>query len=126
MKYIRKTYLPDVLGVAASGLCLVHCIAFPLLALYFFKDTPAEGSAIETMVSAILLMGSFMAVYLSSRHNSTNGLAYFLWLFFCLFAFSILFEEDFAWTQTLSYFASAGLILCHIINIWQCHKCNQQ
>jgi FtsH-binding integral membrane protein len=123
MRLQSKIHLPDILGILASGLCLVHCIASPVLMALLIRE-PREG-AFENLLEFVFLSGSFLAVYFSTRRHTDRLLPILLWFFFAAFAFSVLFEEDFSFTEPMGYIAASGLVISHIANIRHCHKCSK-
>jgi hypothetical protein len=72
----------DVLGVLASGLCLIHCIATPFI---FVAQTCSASccSVAPTWWSTIdyVFLGiSFFAIYWSVQNTSKNWIKYALWI----------------------------------------------
>jgi hypothetical protein len=121
-----KKYFYDYLGIAGSGLCLIHCLAIPFL---FYVQNAFAQKLLESLnleniyfeYSFVLLC--FIAVFSTTKHNDSWKINTSFWLFFTLFAISVLFEDDFKYLDLLGYGASIGLIITHIININYCKKC---
>jgi hypothetical protein len=107
----------DIVGVLSASLCIVHCFFTPLLLLMFaaFKWFHA--------ISYIFLFISFVSAFEATKHSENLKILTLIWGSFVLFAIAILFEDDFAFLHTLSYVASFGLIIGHILNIRYCQKC---
>jgi hypothetical protein len=122
MRLLSKVHYPDYFGILASGLCIVHCIATPVLMAIYFKNANEAG---ESLLDIAFLTGSFVAVYYSTRHHTSRRIPALLWFFFAAFSFSILFEDDFSFTEPLGYFAATGLVFSHIANIRHCRKCSK-
>ncbi len=107
----------DLIGVISASLCMVHCFFTPLLLLMF--------AAFEWFhaISYIFLFISFVSAFEATKHSENLKILTLIWGSFVLFAITILFEDDFEFLHTLSYFASFGLIIGHILNIRYCQKC---
>ena len=63
----------DGVGMAASCLCLIHCLAFPLLiaALPTLASVVGEGEAFHFAILAIAIPSSFIALWLGrARHRA--------------------------------------------------------
>ena len=69
---INKFYIKsDSLGVAASGLCLIHCIATPFLFAIQPLIVYADGAPIWwKSLDYFFLLISFFAVYQSAKNTS--------------------------------------------------------
>jgi len=85
----------DVLGVLASGLCLIHCIATPFI---FVAQTCSASccSVAPTWWSTIdyVFLGiSFFAIYWSVQNTSKNWIKYALWINWVVLLFVILNEK---------------------------------
>ncbi len=108
---------PDLIGVIAASLCIVHCFFTPLLLVIF--------SALGWFhtISYIFLFISFVSAFEATKHSKNLKILAIIWGSFVLFATAILFEDDFEFLHTLSYVASFGLIIGHILNIRYCKQC---
>ncbi|GAA4434213.1 hypothetical protein GCM10023091_08860 [Ravibacter arvi] len=112
----------DYVGITGSVLCIIHCIATPLLALsssVFFKDTLSEGMHLLGFVF-ILING--VAVYYATRNGHSTWLNRFLWGAFAVFAASLLLEESNEVFHYLGYFGSFLLIVGHSLNLYLCRR----
>ena len=124
IKMKRNFY--DYLGITGSGLCLIHCLAMPVL--FFIQNSFAKdflkGMDLENIYLDYLFIAlSFVAIFSITKQNDSWKITASFWLFFLLFSISILFEEDFEYLNFLGYGASLGLIITHIININHIKKC---
>ena len=121
-----KKYFYDYLGIAGSGLCLIHCLTMPVL--FFVQNALGrdllKGVDLENIYLDYLFIGlCFFAIFSITKQNDSWKITTSFWLFFLLFSISILFEEDFEYLNFLGYGASLGLIITHIININHFKKC---
>jgi hypothetical protein len=121
-----KKYFYDYLGIAGSGMCLIHCLAMPIL--FFVQNSFAKdllkGMDLENIyLDYLFVLLCFFAVFSVTKYNDSWKIITSFWIFFTLFSVSILFEEDFENLDFLGYGASLGLIITHFININHCKKC---
>jgi hypothetical protein len=127
MKSNLLKYFYDYLGIASSGLCLVHCLATPIMIFvqqYYhhssLKESPDENGFYWDYLFVFIC---FTAVYFTTQNINSRKIQVSFWGFFTLFATAILFEDDFRNLQFVGYFSSIGLIITHFINIKYCRKC---
>lgn len=123
----------DFIGMLSSSLCLVHCIAVPLvMGWYSMVEHTGQAHEHAAHTHSHLTMGGInwdflfialgaVAVYFSTRaHHITPTLKAVLWGFFGLFAVGILLEQHIAIFQYVGYVGSIGLIVGHWINYRRC------
>jgi len=108
----------DLLGICGATLCMLHCFFMPILLSLF----SVFGIA---YLSYAFLFVSFLSVFEASKQCSNTKILSFIWACFWLLCFSTLFEDDFKHLHELSYVASLGLIIGHILNINYCKKCQK-
>lgn len=115
---------PDAFGALASTLCIIHCLATPLL---FIAQTCAMGGCETAPVwwkslDYLFLMISFIAIYRSTKTTSKNVMKYALWL--CWVAlFLLIVNEKTQWvslSETFTYFIAFTLAALHIYNMNYC------
>lgn len=103
----------DGLGILNSALCIVHCLAMPLLiaagASYF--QHPLIGWAF--VILAYLAIRSAIR----SRNNARTALV--LGIGWAVFAIGIVLEPIHADLEALTYLGSAVLIAGHMLNLRQ-------
>lgn len=124
---LRSNY-SDLLGAAASGMCVVHCAVTPLLfaAKPILKHAAGEhvqthGSTLWGAFDYIFLLLSFLAVYYSTRHTNHRSLKWVLWVSWGVFAVGILFEAfHLSYGHWLMYGGSIALVVGHWVNYWHC------
>lgn len=114
-----KTYYSDVIGISSATLCVIHCLITPILMVLLSQITWWHE------FSYFFLLISFFAAYESSKKSITNPYLYLIWVSFFVLLISVIFEEDFSYLHELSYLASAGLIIGHILNIKHCKTCEK-
>ncbi len=126
MKKLFYKYGYDYLGILGSGICLVHCLATPLIMLvqaYYKTEVSISSHEGIRYWDYIFLITCFVAVFFTTKESTSQKISSSFWLFFFFFAIAILFEDDFKYINLLGYFASVGLIITHIINIRNCRRC---
>ncbi|MFN6075397.1 MAG: MerC domain-containing protein [Fluviicola sp.] len=113
----RNINYSDIVGILSSSLCLVHCLATPILL--------AVGAAFFThhFVAYFFLFISFISIYKTTLHSDNIKINLLLWLSFFGFTFSNILHDDFHWLLYLSYFFSVLIIIGHILNIKYCKEC---
>ncbi|MET3129686.1 lipid-A-disaccharide synthase-like uncharacterized protein [Arcicella rosea] len=127
MKNSISKYLYDYLGIAGSGICLVHCLATPIVMFVkTFYETKMDISSHEGIHywDYLFLTICFIAVYFTTKEATSSKITIAFWSFFVLFACSILFEEDFKYLNLVGYFSSIALIITHLVNLRNCKKCH--
>lgn len=111
---------PDTVGIFASSLCLVHCIATPFLFLI-----QAHSSTMHTMTSKLwvsldyfFLIFSLLAIYWSTKASSKYWIKGIFWTLWLAMSFIILNEkiEFLNIPEYAIYFPSLGLIALHFYN----------
>ncbi|OSY89270.1 membrane protein [Tenacibaculum holothuriorum] len=115
---------PDVFGAFASTLCLLHCIATPLLfivqscSLKGCHSTPTWWKTIDY----IFLVISFFAIYHSTQTTTSKVIKPMLWLSWFLLFFvvineklSLIFLPEYA-----IYIPALALVILHIYNLNYC------
>ncbi|WP_299252837.1 MerC domain-containing protein [uncultured Aquimarina sp.] len=111
---------PDSIGAIASTLCLIHCIATPLIfivqssSMTCCNGVPAWWGSIDYL----FLIISFFAIYHSTQTTSKNWIKTSLWLSF-LSLTTIIVNEKNAWfylDEKLIYVPTIALIVLHLYN----------
>jgi hypothetical protein len=132
MDLTKKLNQSDILGVAASGLCAIHCTITPL----FFAARPllesthehhAHGGGLWGLLDYAFLLLSLLAVGYSARHTSHKTIKRALWIAWLVFAFGLLAEPlDIAYGIYMMYAGSIALVVTHIQNYRYCQKCKKE
>ena len=119
----------DSVGAIASGLCLLHCIATPLV----FVVQPIT-SQIETApvwwksLDYVFLALSFFAVYWSALNTARNWVKYALWISWVALTIAIFNEkfEVFHWPELIIYIPAIALIFLHLFNRKYCQCADEK
>ncbi|MEM7484923.1 MAG: MerC domain-containing protein [Bacteroidota bacterium] len=125
---IEKLSYADLLGVASSGLCAIHCAATPL----FFAARPVlestmhqhhHGAGFWALLDYLFLVLSLVAVWYSSRHTVHKGIKKVLWGAWVVFAIGLLSESfHFEYGKWFMYIGSIILVVAHFYNHCYCKK----
>lgn len=114
----------DLFGAAASGLCLIHCVATPFL---FIVQTCSEtccdaSPSWWSSLDYIFLVISFLAIYRSSKTSSNRIISRALWSSWIVLAFIILNErlEFFHLPHFFIYIPAIALIILHLYHQKYC------
>lgn len=130
--YMMNTYgkkrnskqFSDVLGMGSAILCMIHCLAAPVL-LSLGVNLHSEGSSFflhESWEILFLSLG-FIAVWFSSKHSQTPLLKATLWITYGFLLCSIVFVHDNPVFEYAIYASSLLLIIAHSFNL---RKLSQQ
>lgn len=115
----------DAFGAISSTLCLIHCIATPIL----FAMQPISAHVEEAPIwwkslDYIFLALSFFAVYWSAKKSSRTWVKYALWISWIALTLAIVNEklELFHLGELVVYIPAGALIVLHLYNRKYC-KC---
>lgn len=119
----------DSIGIISSALCLVHCLATPLLfatqtqIINFGSSKPLWWSSIDI----ILLLISSLAIYKTTINATKNWIKIGLWLSFLILSFIIINEKAgwFPIPEVAIYMPSMSLIFFHVYNSKYCQCKNE-
>jgi hypothetical protein len=118
------TLKTDKVGIIASALCMIHCIATPFL----FLAKSCSASCCEaspnwwSSIDFIFLLVSLLAIYQSSKNTSKIWMKYAMWISWA-FLLAVLLNEKlqlFSLTENGIYFPAIMLIVLHIYNLKYC------
>jgi len=109
----------DFIGILSSSLCLIHCLATPILI------TVGIGFLDNHLTTYFFLVISFLSIYKATQNCKKPKISFLLWGSFFGFLFSTLLHQYFEWLHTLSYLFAIAIIYGHILNIKHCKSCNQ-
>ena len=121
MKINNPTLKTDKIGIAASTLCMLHCIATPFLFLVHtcsasYTDQPLHWWA---TLDFLFLFISFFAIHHSSKHTSKTWLKYGMWIA-GVSLFATILNESMQLVylfQHAKYIPASILILLHTYNL---------
>jgi MerC mercury resistance protein len=129
MTFSLKKYA-DHVGMAASGLCLIHCLLLPFVTAFWVQNdrcTAGSNCCDETTgfnYDYLFLVFSALAVWLASGHCTRWWLKAMMWLCFSLLAGGLLLESYFEAAHTIMLMAAVGLATTHLLNWRFCRQCN--
>ncbi len=116
---------PDTFGVLASSLCIVHCLATPLIFIAqacSVSDGCASAPTWWQSLDYLFLTISFIAVYRSAKTTSSKIMPTLLWVSWGLL-FIMIFNEKLEFFHIPEYFTYAsamGLASLHLYNLKYC------
>lgn len=129
MKLIQLTAKSDIIGAAASTLCLIHCIATPFL-FVVQAGVVSAGEARPSwwgLLDIVFLTVSLFAIIWTNRTTAKSWVGKALWISWLLLAFVVL-NEKFSLipvTEEAVYIPTLGLIFFHLYNRKYC-RCGQE
>jgi len=117
---VTKINKADIIGIISSSICLVHCIATPLLMAF--------GASFLTIpfFKYLFLVISFVSIFKATEKITHTKIALLLRISFWGFLFSNLFQEEYHWLHFSGYFFATLIIIGHILNIKHCKECSQK
>jgi hypothetical protein len=113
----------DMIGISASLLCLIHCLAFPLLISFgfFFGAMDEHGHEHWHWLDYAFICLAILAVYFAAKSAHRQWIKPALWITVLLFSGAILLHEDYPFMLFVSASLSLVLALIHTIN-WNNHR----
>ncbi|WP_373523509.1 MerC domain-containing protein [Aquiflexum sp.] len=127
LQIIRKlsSQSADMLGISASVLCMIHCMAMPVMISlgYIFKFSEDHDHAHEHWhwMDYFFVILAVWAVYNAAKNTHFMRIKIALWIAVSIFSVAILLHDLNPLMIVLSISASLSLVLIHIIN-WKYHK----
>lgn len=115
-----NNYKADIVGILSSSICLVHCIATPILI------TLGAGYFTNPFFQYIFLCISFLSIYKATAQMTNRKIFLFLWISFGGFLISNILEGKFHLLHYSGYFFGLFIIVGHILNIYYYRKCAHQ
>ena len=110
----------DLIGILSSSICLVHCVATPLLIAF------GAGFITNPFFKYLFLIISFVSIFKATENVTSKKISLLLWISFWGFLFSTLFQEEYEWLQYSGYLFAILIIIGHILNIKHCRECSKQ
>lgn len=111
-----KSY-SDIIGIVGSTLCLIHCVATPLLIAI------GAGFFASEELNYIFLGVAFFAIRHSTIHTHHKGIQYLLWTGFIGFSLSILLHDYAEWMHDASIVFSILIVIGHLWNLKHFKSC---
>ncbi|WP_188374539.1 MerC domain-containing protein [Winogradskyella haliclonae] len=112
----KKIYWADKLGIASALLCIVHCLAAPLLM------TIGVGFLNNPVIAILFILIAFVSIYKTTKRKFFKGVSILLWMAFTGFVMSIMLEERAEIFEFTMYISSLCIIIGHLYNIKHCPK----
>lgn len=112
-----KISWPDVIGIVSSSLCLVHCLAMPILI------ATGIGFLAYEWLTYVFLLVSFLSIYKASKNLKSLFIGGLLWFSFFGLLLSTFFHDLNEWVHYLNYFFALTIVLGHILNMKYCKHC---
>ena len=119
----------DSIGVFASGLCMLHCLATPI----FFIVSACSSACCNNApiwwqwMDYIFLAISFFAIQNSSKSSTKDWVIQGLWINWAALIFFII-NAKFGWfliTPNLKFLPAFGLVFLHMYNMKYC-QCEEK
>ncbi|WP_375448266.1 MerC domain-containing protein [uncultured Fibrella sp.] len=109
----------DYIGITGSVLCLIHCLAAPVLVMTssLLRDDTLRAGFLS--LDYIFIAVNIVAVYFATRNHTSSAIRTALWSFLFVFAVGLLLEEVSPVFEYLAYAASTGLVISHLFNLRQ-------
>ena len=116
MKAATLTSKADYIGITGSVLCVIHCLATPvlLLTVNFAHESLKVG---YLSLDYVFILVNIFAVYHATKHSHSAAIRRALWGFLGLFTACLLLEDVSELFEYAGYAASLGLVVTHLINI---------
>ena len=112
----------DWLGLAASILCAIHCVATP----FVFAAFPLlrEAGGLWSMIDIGFLFISLFAVWGTVRVTGVQWVRYVGPIGWVVLALGVAAERvGVAGSDAMMYLGAAGLLVAHVANIRYCRRC---
>ncbi|MFC0655006.1 MerC domain-containing protein [Mongoliitalea lutea] len=142
LQVIKRLSIPkaDFLGMSASVLCMIHCLAVPLFVSLGFIVKNMDGHAGHHhhdhehgyfhfhwdwhMLDYLFILLALVAVFQASKQANSRAIKLALWMSVSIFSVAILLHDLHNSMLFVSLGASLALFGTHIVN-WKTHKkCN--
>lgn len=127
---MNKIVLPfDSIGIIASTLCTIHCMATPFL--FIAKACAAtccsEAPSWWLMIDYFFLIISFLAIFFISRSLTIKWLQAAFWISWIVLLFTIVNNSlsIIYLPKNFIYFPSIAIIILHFYNLQFC-KCQNE
>lgn len=141
LQVIKRLSIPkaDFLGMSASVLCMIHCLALPLFVALGFVVKNMDGHAGHDhhhdhghfhfhwdwhLLDYFFIVLALVAVYQASKQAASRAIKLALWMSVSIFSIAILLHDWNQYMLVVSLLASVALFVTHLVN-WKTHKkCN--
>ncbi|WP_340063604.1 MerC domain-containing protein [Ascidiimonas aurantiaca] len=114
----------DIIGIIASSLCFLHCLATPFLFVAYTGTSIIEETHTWWWgtLDLIFLVISFLAIYWSARVTSSKWIKHAFWYAWLFLSLLIVNEKLEVWhlPEWIIYLPAIGLIALHFYNHRYC------
>ncbi|MFD2037226.1 MerC domain-containing protein [Belliella marina] len=119
----------DFMGISASVLCLIHCLAFPILISMGFIFNSDEHHHHDHdhahihwhWMDFLFVFLAVWAVINAAKSTQSKAIKIALWVAVSIFSVGVLLHDVYSWMIFVSLVASISLVIIHIIN-WKYHR----
>ncbi|WP_172826924.1 MerC domain-containing protein [Flammeovirga sp. SJP92] len=122
----------DQIGFTGSLFCLIHCILTSGIIVISsavshsgeHHHDHAHTLDVWGVLDITMILISGVAVFFATKKTKSDLLRNGMWLFYTVYAFSMMVKYvgyEPLWLAIVSYGASIGLIVSHLINLKQTH-----
>jgi hypothetical protein len=101
----------DKLGMVSAFLCIIHCLAAPLLL------TMGVSFLHHPVIAFGFILVAFISIYKVTKGKLFDVISILLWIAFTGFVISIVLEERAEIFEYLMYLFSASIIAGHLYNL---------
>jgi MerC mercury resistance protein len=127
MQFIRKMTVllkkyADQIGIAASTLCLIHCLVFPILMAFWAQHEHDAHQHAEHFLNwdHAFLLFSALAVWTATGRCTQPWLKRTMWTCFAMLAAGVLLEPFVHYAHLATLPAAVGLAAAHFFNWRYC------
>ena len=115
---------PDLIGVIATSLCMIHCFMTPVLfAVQSFTVVNNDIAPIWwSNLDFLFIIISFFAIYKSTKNSTNRYIKSALWTVWFILFFLILNEKLslISLFESSIYIVASGLAILHLYNLNYC------
>lgn len=113
---ITKNKAFDLLGISSAGICLIHCLIFPLITII------PLGLSHNHYIDLVFAFIGLFAILRIKKLSQNKHIKYILWTSISLIFISIMIDISFHIHSPLIYFGAIGLIAGHLLNYFKNKK----
>ena len=124
MNKIQLESKSDLLGAFASGLCMIHCLATPLIFISkaCFAVCCSAAPVWWQSIDYLFVLVSGFAIYHVSKNSNTRWVRIGLYVSWILLLFTVLMSSFFplALPESFIYIPSLSIVALHLYNYRYC------
>jgi hypothetical protein len=107
----------DFLGMSASFLCIIHCLAAPVLISF---GSVFNFYAHNHLWDYVFMAMAFIAVWTTAKNTQSQPIKWALWIAVFSFSISLMLHDWVDWMRWFSLGSSLVLVVLHFLN-WKFH-----